>query len=363
MGEIAVFRAIRRCSGISRVELANITGLTSAAVSQIVRRIIDAELVQETEARHRTVGGGGRSRVGLCVGAMKMRVLGVTVRRFDVLWGLVTLAGDLEDTWQTPLDDGRPALEDLGHTMDTIAPLVEAKKLRIMTVGVGLPTFQLAWEPREAVAQVIAERILATPIYLGHNGSYAALAEDWFNGANLAKHWLYVFLGVGIGGAVVRRGEGAEDPRISSVETGHVGIDSEGPPCFCGNRGCVELTAAPLSLAHGTKLSARGGLESLRRITAEDKETAARTLSYGLMSIVNVLDLETIVIGGLDQSLIEEVYGSTRQLLREHTTPNRRPLQVGISTLGEWSSVSGAAMGAMDGIGQDVSSWRPAAIR
>lgn len=347
-----MFRAIRRFSGISRVELAAITGLTSAAITQIVRRFMDAELVRETDARHRTTAGGGRARIGLSVESEKIRVLGVSVRRYDVLWGLVTLDGTLGETWQTPLDNVEDPLGHVGCTMEEVATSVEHRGIHVMGIGVGLPTYRLAWEPRHAVAKILADRLSVGAIYLGHNGSYAALAEDWFHGDDLADDWLYVFLGVGIGGAVVRRGEGALAPRIRSVEAGHVGIDSLGDSCFCGNRGCVELTAAPHVLARGARLSVRGGFEALRQIKSEDKALASRALSYGLTSIVNVLNLDTIIIGGLEPSLIEAVYAETKTLLEDHTTPNGQPLNVEISQLGEWTSAIGAAMGAMDKIGQ-----------
>jgi predicted NBD/HSP70 family sugar kinase len=363
-GEIAVFRCIRQSPGIARVELANMTGLTSAAVSQIVRRLMNAGLVEEGPERYPALGAaGGRARIGLRVGAVRLRALGITVRRFDVLWGLVSLTGELEKSWQTSFDEEshRP-LEKISETARAIFDYVQRHELSILTVGIGLPAFGPSWAPREQVVQAISDQFLPTAVYFGRNGSYAALAEDWFFGEQWVKtRWLYVFLGAGIGGALVEHHHPKEMPRINSVETGHVGVDPDGAQCFCGNRGCVELTASPLSLTRLGQLAPGDGFRALRKLRPHLKRAATQMLSYGLVSIVNVLDVETIVIGGLEKSVIESVYGGVVDLLRDRLTPSQRPLNVYISSLGETSSIVGAALGAMDQMGQEVqpmvSSW------
>lgn len=356
-GESAIFRCIRRQAGISRVELSAQTGLTSAAVTQIVKRLMNAGLVEETSERYPAIGGtGGRLRIGLRVSADQFRALGITVRRFDLLWGLVTLSGQLECSWRTPIDDKRPWRDDMVRTMQEIRQYGDQKKIEIVATGIGFPTFRLPWSTAGDVTHLITHHFASGRVYTGHNGSYAALAEDWLStDTRKVRNWLYVFLGAGIGGAVVEgRNASTLVPRISSVEAGHVGIDPKGPPCFCGNRGCVELIASPLALANQAHLDLSSGFAALTQIGREVKQDASRALGYGLLSIVNILDLETIIMGGQDGDIIEDVYGGVREFLRCHVTPSQRSLDVRVSTLGEYSGVVGAALGALDQVGQEV---------
>lgn len=303
------------------------------------------------EKRERYPAGGttgGRSRIGLTANDHQMRALGVTIRRFDLLWGVVTFSGQLEKSWRTPIDDRRLWKDEIGQALEDIRQYIDRKEIKVVATGIGTPTFRLPWAPASDVISLIKAHVLSYSVQVGHNGSYGALAEDWFGGDDMVARCLYVFLGAGIGGAVVHRGSAKYLPRISSVEAGHVGINSQGPPCFCGNRGCVEMTASPLSLAKRAKIPGSERFAALRGIDPALKLEASQTLAYGLMSIVNTLDLETIIIGGQDALLIQDVYGAVPKLLQDHVTPSQRALIVKISTLGEWSSVIGAALGALD---------------
>lgn len=348
-GERAVFRCIRKSPGISRVELCQATDLTSAAVTQIVKRFLAAGVVREDASRSSTEASVGRSRISLSLKDDSYYALGITVRRFDTLWGLVTLDGKVKHFWKDESQSFSNVLANLEKAMNTAA----TDGQHIMTVGVGLPTFPVPWVGDEDVGSEIAKRI-GVPTYAFHNGSYAAYAEEWFMQDLTTENFFYVFFGSGIGGAWVAR-QGWAPPLITSVETGHVGIDPAGPLCFCGNRGCVELVASPVSLARQHQVPVGDGFQYLKTIDASSKRVAGEALGYGLISIANILNTQTVVLGGYDADLLDTIYGNVlRDYLSHFVTPSGYPLRIITSQLGEFAGIQGAALGALDNVGNYI---------
>lgn len=78
----------------------------------------------------------------------------------------------------------------------------------------------------------------------------AALAEYHWGGANASTSFLYITVSTGIGGGFIVDGKLYRGVRGAHPEFGHQVIDSRGPECYCGARGCWE------SLASGTSMSA-----------------------------------------------------------------------------------------------------------
>lgn len=346
-GERAVFRMIRRSPGISRVELGRATKLTSAAVTQIVKRFIAAGLVRESEARNSTARSIGRSRVGLLLHGERLCALGITVRRFDVLYGLVTMDGKIKYSWK----DEDANLSSMVDRLVRIRDLVNDEGFVLITTGVGLPTFSVPWSTGHDIIHAIST-VVGMELYFNHNGSYAALAEDWCMDLNDLQSFFYVFFGSGIGGAsVYRSGRGL--PVITVVEAGHVGIDPHGELCYCGNRGCVELNASPMSLFKKYHYPSGSDLKSLMNLDMAAKRFAGESLAYGLVSIANILNTQTVILGGYDEDFLEAIYGAIlREILAKFVTPSGYPLSIVTSKLGEFVGVQGAALGAIDQVGE-----------
>lgn len=343
-GERAVFRCIRKTPGISRVELCKQTELTSAAVTQIVKRFMAAGLVREIPAKNAIVGNIGRTRIGLAPVDTAYFSLGVVVRRHDIQVGLVEPSGKVAHAWRVVA----PTIERLASTVDDVVRA--AGDIPIVAVGVGLPTFAVPWATASDITAMIASRF-ACPVYSFHNGSYAALAEEWFMEDDEPARFFYVFIGSGIGGASVLRA-GYEPPVITCIEAGHVGIDPHGEQCFCGNRGCVELMASPASLEAHYDINIDLGIEGVRGISENVQKIVGESLAYGLVSITNVLNIHYVVLGGYSPEVLDYLYGDTlRQILTGYRNPFGHPLTIVTSRLGDLAGVQGAALGAQDQIG------------
>lgn len=147
-----------------------------------------------------------------------------------------------------------------------------------------------------------------------NEANLAALAELWFGGLERIRSFLYLTGEIGVGGALVINGELLRGAHGFAGEIGHVVVDSEGPQCRCGSRGCLEQYAGQAALLRAAGIEETGsgvGIAELeRRIRAGDERAVAavagagRMLGRVLSGAVNLLDPDAVVLGGIYRNLM-----------------------------------------------------------
>lgn len=199
-------------------------------------------------------------------------------------------------------------------------------------VGVGLPGVlgpdgRLAGSPNiphllgSAIEAELAAA-LGCKVRVENDANCAALAEGWCGAADGRDHYLAITLGTGLGSGLVANGALYHGETGFACELGHAIVERNGRLCGCGNRGCLEAYVSETAL----RAIVAGGSSGLREAVearmasgegcAQAVFTLARTnepaaadaakiatdavdaLGVGLASAVNVLDVQTIVIGG-----------------------------------------------------------------
>jgi glucokinase len=117
------------------------------------------------------------------------------------------------------------------------------------------------------------ERRLELPVAVENDGNAAALAEARAGAGVHARMLVMLTLGTGVGGGIVARGSLVTGAAGLAGELGHMPSGSDGPPCACGGRGCLEASASGPALA---LLAARAwrGKRPLSQVSAGDAEMA-----------------------------------------------------------------------------------------
>ncbi len=167
----------------------------------------------------------------------------------------------------------------------------------------------------EAVSSGLGCRVVA------HNDAdCAAMAEGWHGAAHGRDDFLLITLGTGVGSGLVLGGRLRAGQSGFGCELGHMMVVHGGRRCGCGNLGCLEAyisETAARSLVEGAPASLRGRVVEARAAggggaaqalfelgaggDAEAEELAGAmvdVLGAAIASVVNVLDLTTIVLGG-----------------------------------------------------------------
>jgi predicted NBD/HSP70 family sugar kinase len=145
-----------------------------------------------------------------------------------------------------------------------------------------------------------------------------ALAEHRHGAGRGATHLLVVAAGHrGVGGALVQHGALYTGSTGLAMEAGHVSVDRDGRPCTCGNRGCLnvetdagrflelagQVPAAGEPLLRQAVAVLRGGYPADDQVRAAADAIAAR-LGLGLAGLVNVVNPDRVLLGGLHGHLL-----------------------------------------------------------
>src|SRR5450830_1148427 len=113
--------------------------------------------------------------------------------------------------------------------------------------------------------------ILNKPVFL-LNDVRAITYGEWAFGAGRGVDCMLCFaIGTGIGGGVVINNQLVLNQGGTAGELGHIVIDVNGPPCGCGNHGCVETYASgPAIAAMGIKRVVQGQATAIGELAGYD---------------------------------------------------------------------------------------------
>jgi glucokinase len=178
-----------------------------------------------------------------------------------------------------------------------------------------LPNLPAAWAGYRLRDQ-LADR-LGVPVALINDARAFTLAESRLGAAAGCSTVVCLTLGTGVGGGVVVDGRLRFGPHGRAGEVGHQVIDPDGPPCGCGNRGCVEAFAAGPALC---RLAGRDSPEAVfaaaaagdPRAEAAVKAVVGR-LAVGIANLVTVLWPERVVVGGGVAAAGEQLFAPLRE--------------------------------------------------
>ncbi|MFC7534015.1 ROK family transcriptional regulator [Actinoplanes sp. GCM10030250] len=375
-----VLDQIQLADGISRIEIAEHSGLTPQSVSGIVRRLIDEGIVREDGSQAST---GGKPRTLLRINAGAGLAVGVHFDPFELSCVVVDLNGKPLVAMHRPT----PPLAGPERVTEAIAELVDEVLLtsgvpRDKVLGLGLatpgpidhslgvlvgPPQLTRWE-RVPLKQMLAEAT-GLPVTLDNDSTAAAIGERWAGAGRGVADFAYFFFGAGVGGGLVLNHQIYRGGSMNAGEFGHTSMKADGPQCYCGNTGCLESLINPLALAADARRRLADGQSSeLERLFRNDPaavdytavrlaaaagdqlaievvETAAGWLATAVVDIVNILDVDLVILGGHSLRHVEDRFRrATEHALATRTLArNIRTAKVESSPLGADAAVVGAA--------------------
>jgi glucokinase len=282
----------------------------------------------------------------------------------------------------TPTTGGPAAvISQMADTLTEAAEAAGVETARLRGIGVGSPGAVDAkagtvaearnlsdWDKPFPMAPALTE-LLGSPVYIGNDVSVAVHAEYELGAAKRSKSLLGVFWGTGVGGGIILNGKMWEG-RGAAGEIGHMVVERGGRRCTCGRRGCMEAYAGRGAMEErARKLVKRGEKTELfeimekrgrtrlqsgiweRALKREDPMAehligrAVKALGAGIASAVNLLDVETVVIGGgLGTRLGEPYVKRIESAMMPHLFVSDRPPDVLPVGLGDLGGAIGAAL-------------------
>lgn len=373
-----ILDAIRRSEvGLSRVELVDAVGLSPQAVSNITRRLLDAELIVEAG---RTSIGPGKPRTTLGINPSGRYAIGVHLDPAVMTLVLMDLMGTV--IVRRALDT--PVVNDPQGIITTIADEVEqliagsgVARGRLEGIGVAPPgpidqvagtvvdpPHLLGWH-RVPVRDALAEAT-GMPVLVEKDVTAAAVAETWTGAHGSTQSFVFIYIGTGLGSGLVVGGDVLRGVSGNAGEIGHIVTDPAGPRCWCGLRGCVAVTCTPQSLVLeaeqlgilADRRQRSGGPEitesfaQLCTLAQSDHPAAADILNRAaartaraVSVLANMLDVDQVVFGGpfwepVSRRYLEVVSTTLAEL---QTARRIHPVDVVASAVGRDVTAIGAA--------------------
>jgi predicted NBD/HSP70 family sugar kinase len=367
---------------VSRSELGSRTGLTRSTIRALIGEFALADLV--TEEPSAPLGSPGRPSSLVHPRAEAVVGLALEIAVDSLSAAVVGFGGQVLDLLR--LDNPRGEMS-VGRAVQMLAELTHAVRglppQREEVVGIGVAVVgvvrrsdglvsmapNLGW--RDVTLGQALRRELDTliPIFVANEADLGALAELRRGAARGHLNVIFISGEVGVGGGMIVDGRPMTGASGYSGEIGHMPLNPDtGALCRCGSVGCWETEIGEKKLLSMAGHAGEGGREAVDRVLAEARKGSAAAqaaldhvalgLGRGLAGLVNALNPELIVLGGLFGHLYEFIAQTVdSQLDRYALRASREAVKVVPAALGEDASLLGAAELALDPFLTDPARW------
>ena len=344
-----VLKTIYDVGDVSRADLARITGLTRATVSNIVAGYLDKGIVGET-GYGPSLGGKPPIMLSMVADARQLICLDLGNEQFT--GAVVNLRGHFEKQISLPVN-GRTATAALDLVYELVDQLLTHVTAPVLGIALGSPglidadaglvkqSVNLDWRDLP-LQQLLADRF-QFPVHIANDSHLAALAEYSY-GDDDTSNLVLIKMGQGIGSGIVLNGRIFYGEGFGAGEIGHVSVVANGDLCSCGNHGCLETVASVRAMLRQAQTIADENPDSLlaqlrpsdNQVTwailqqaCQQGDAAAQTiviqagelLGLAVANLVGILNVNRIVIAG-DVAQTEDLFiSAVRNSMQQRVLP------------------------------------------
>ncbi len=321
-----LFNYIRWNRNISRIELAQKSGLSATAVTRITNEFIKSGMVEEVGFCE--VSTIGRKPIKLSICEDCMYAIGISIDSHSVSMGCVNLSGSviaaIKDSGDQTLNPDL-VVKTIRQMYDQLLTQLDDRiQDNIVGVGVSIPglvswpegntylTPQLHWNPyplREKISDA-----LGTNVLVDNNVKSIALAEGLFNNSLMVQSQVVMDIGSGLGTAYIKDGCVFRGASGLFGETGHIIIDENGIECDCGRRGCLQTMICITGLEKQLHMPIQQILENQNdEQTKRVLDNAVHQLAKLVANIQNIYNPDEVILCGQLLKMWPELYERVRK--------------------------------------------------
>ena len=316
-----VFETIRLYGPLSRADIARRTSLTAQTVSNIVKRLLDTQLIMEGTKRQE---GRGAPSVTLDINPSGAYSIGLDFNRDHLTGVLVDLTGKMKQRVFYELNAPSPK-EGVELMASTIRELMDFQGIgedQLDGVGIGFPG-PMVIHRDNSVSNVVnpkafpnwenvpvihlLSKYIDVPIFMGNNASAATIGERWYGAGRHISTFMYIFFGAGLGSGVFLNGQLYEGFTGNSGEIGY--IPYQGKPSPISDEGQLHigehfnlsklyrwLSDKGFNVSRPTELAPL--LSERNKFFIQWLDQAVELLVPAFLSVEYLIDPEVIFFGG-----------------------------------------------------------------
>jgi glucokinase-like ROK family protein len=329
-----IMNHLRTNAPISRAALADATGLNKTTVSSLVNELIERQFVQEIGLASPS---SGRPAILLELNPTAGFILSCEIGVDFIKVICTNFAPEIIWRYEEQIDPSIGQRAILDRALMIINQGVAAGNLAcgtLLGMAIGVPglvdqsTGALLFAPnlgwKDLPIRSIVQESFDVPLFVNNEANLAALGEHYFGAAQGYDEVLYISASrVGLGGGLVHFGNVFSGVTGVGAEFGHMTMDPDGEFCKCGNQGCWETQVSqPALIRHVWRFIDQGNSSMLTDMTGGKRasltvpmiveaaregdkvaldalEIIGRYLGIGIASLINALNPELVVFGGI----------------------------------------------------------------
>ena len=327
MNRSLIIKTIMEKESISRSELEVQTSLALPTIMRIVSGLIDEGLVTEVGKGD---SSGGRRPVILEMKPDGMYFIGVGMQRVlhvvlaDISGNIIArYSNDMK--FHVSID---VIFNQILEGMDSVVAQsgIDASKIKFAGIGIPGTEFKYEYDVEGFPFDVWVDSApkgwqnsekFPCPIAFENNATLGALGELLFGAAKHRGNFLYVIADYGVGSGIVVDGKLYTGTNGVAGEFGHTIVEVGGLPCYCGNKGCLEMYCSSSAIinrmlkdkradpALAKKLKQTPNFSLLKSAAYGGDKTAlkyikesARVLGLGMANLINMFNPDMVIVGG-----------------------------------------------------------------
>lgn len=319
---------------LSRAKLAKMTGLNKTTVSSLVQELLTRGFVREAGV---TSAASGRPATLLETNPRAGYIIGAEIGGDFISVLLVDFSAQVEWRSYVPIDQAEgieAILQTVVEQMHAAQARAQAGSAPLLGAGVGIAGLvdrrtgwvifspNLKWH--DVPLQDILGGQLSLPVFVDNDAAVSALGEYYFGAARGCDTFIYLTIGVGLGGGIFIEGQPYRGLAGSAGEFGHmVFVIEDGPLCNCGNRGCWETLVSQDAVLRNVREALAAGRQSLivdlahgdpgnvnlalvteaaeagDPLAIQALEETGRYLGLGVANLINAYNPEAVIVGGV----------------------------------------------------------------
>ena len=328
----AVLKVIRDNGSLSRADVAKITGLTPASVTNITKMLIEDEYLVECKVGQ---SSGGRPPIMLELNPNARYVIGISigVGMIDVV--ITNLSAEIILKKSIEINEERYdydfVFKELVKLINEVIECSKIEKEKILGAGValhgivnartGMSIYSPYYGWKEINIKEALENELNLGVYVDNDVRAMALGESWFGITKDISNFVTLNISNGIGAGIIINNKPYYGVDFSAGEIGHIVVEGDADKCNCGNYGCLETVASNNNITkkaiklikQGTNSVLKELKADINQLTIEDiseaakledelaisiiKE-AARYIGIAITNLINILNPTSIVVVG-----------------------------------------------------------------
>lgn len=373
----AVLSIIKDKGSLSRADIAKLTGLTPASISNISKNLIENDYLIE---RGMGESSGGRPPIILELNLNARYVVGVNIGVGIIEVVITNLGAEIiyreERLIPEDKNDKNIVFTQLVKLINKVIDKSNVKSNKILGVGVamhgvvnanaGVSEYAPYYNWININLKEELEDRLKYPIFIDNDVRAMAIGESWFGSSKDISNFVIINVSNGVGAGIIIDNKPYYGVSFGAGEIGHIVVDVDGTKCNCGNYGCLETVVSNNNIikkavkiikqgSHSILTNIEEDIEKLtiehicRAAALEDEvaiavlKEASRYLGIGISNLINILNPQRIVLVGEIFENNQYVTESLKVIVdkRSMNLPNKI-INVMKSTLGKEAAVIGA---------------------